>query len=453
MRFLLRSLGVLAALMWSLSLLAAPVGNVVDKFALVIGNRDYANPSGTLGNTLRDAESISQSLRKLGFKVTERNNLNRSMMLSEIADFAERLPTGATALVYYAGHGMQVGGANYLVPVDMALTSEQTVPIKAYSLKTLLERLSASKSAVNIVVLDACRNNPFQPPNAIRYRNFANLGLASIRAPRGTLIAYSTAPGQLAADGKEANSLYSATLAKVMVEPQLEIREVFEKVGNMVRKRTLDDQIPWYETSLTEKYYFLPPEGVSIVAGKPLNSAYAQSAGSNAGPYRGSNSPSTALLSANWFANLTSTEWDTLHWEIQQRSRRITADEIPKLEHKATGGSLVAQVILGIAYREGVEKAVDPSSGKVMRYQASNRKALKWLRKAADANFPIAQVELGEMYYAGQGVDRNLTESGRWLEAAALSNYTRARLDLMQLQVEAALPGANPMKAHGRSRF
>lgn len=433
MRCLLNALVALTALAWSLGGLAAPAGNDIEKFALVIGNLNYANHDGTLGNTLRDAELMSQSLRKLGFAVTERSNLTRSQLLGEVANFAEQLPQGATALVYYAGHGMQVGGANYLVPVDMELTSEQTVLVKAYPLKTLLERLSVAKSAVNIVVLDACRNNPFQSRNAIRYRSFENLGLASVQAPRGTLIAYSTAPGQLAADGKERNSLYTATLAKVLTEPRLEIREIFEKVGGLVRKQTLDDQIPWYESSLTDRYYFQPPDGMTVVAGKSLAVTKASGIGYGGGARRG---VTVTPASANWFVNLSPTEWDTLHRDIEQRALRMTADEIPELEHKANGGSLIAQATLGIIYREGTEKAVDPASGKVTRYQASNRQSLAWLKKAAEAGFPIAQVELGEMYYAGQGVDRDREESRRWLEAAAQSNYTRARLDMMQLQME-----------------
>lgn len=96
----------------------------------------------------------------------------------------------------------------------------------------------------------------------------------------------------------------------------------------------------------------------------------------------------------------TRNEWDQLDWEIQQRVKRMTANEIPRLEHQASSGSVVHQTTLGLAYKEGIDKAVDPATGKVTRYNASNGKALDWLRKAADAGFPVAQVELGEMYYA-----------------------------------------------------
>lgn len=427
---------LLAAFVFS----ALAAGNAVEKFALVIGNRDYPNREGSLANTIRDTELMSQSLRKLGFAVTERSNLTRSQFLAEVSGFAERLPEGATAVVYYAGHGMQVGGASYLQPTDMALTSEQSVPVKAYPVKMLLERLAASKSAVNVVILDACRDNPFQPRGAVRYRSFADLGLAPVQAPRGTLVAYSTAPGQLAADGKEGNSVYTAALAKTLLEPRLELREIFERVANQVRKRTLDDQIPWYETSLTEKYYFLPPEGVTVVAGKPFQVADAgrQDSGARRGGLAGGPVLDRPLY---WFDTLSPNEWSQLDWEIKQRARRLTADELPALEHKASGGNLVAQTTLGLSYRDGIEKAAEPASGKIMRYNASNTKALKWLRKAAEAGFPVAQVELGEMHYSGHGVDRDLGESLRWIERAASVDYPRARLDLIQLRVEGNPPG------------
>jgi hypothetical protein len=420
---------LLACLLALFAHLALAAGNTVDKFALVIGNQAYASQARSLSNPRSDAALMARSLRQLGFAVTERSDLTRSQMLEEVAAFSGRLTEGSTALVYFAGHGMQISGANYLVPVDMVPTSEQSVPLKTYPLDTLLERLSAAKSAVNLVVLDACRDNPFQPPNPVRYRSFANLGLAEIKkAPRGTLIAYSTAPGQQAADGKEANSVYTAALAKVILEPGLEIRKVFDKVGNLVRKRTLDDQIPWYAGSLADEYYFKPPEGVTVVAGKSLLLADAGQRSTTA--RRGMEAEPV-----QWFHNLTNPEWSQLDWEIQQRALRLTADEIPLLEHKAEGGNLLAQTTLGIVYLEGVDKAVD-ATGKIVRYNASNVKARKWLRQAADAGFPVAQVVLGEMYYQAQDEEGSLAEARHWLEQAARVDYTRARLDLMQLKGE-----------------
>ena len=124
---------------------------------------------------------MAQSLLKLGFDVKQYADLDRAHLVSAVADFSVALPQGATALVFYAGHGMQINGDSYLIPVDMAVTSEQSAPLRAYPVKTLLEQVSASKSAVNVVVLDACRDNPFQPLPAVKYRSLGNLGLAPFR--------------------------------------------------------------------------------------------------------------------------------------------------------------------------------------------------------------------------------------------------------------------------------
>lgn len=420
---------------------AMAAGNMVEKHALVIGNGAYG-AGRSLDNTENDAALMAGTLRKLEFKVTERRNLDRSGLMNAVAEFARSLPEGGTAFVYYAGHGMQIGGANYLTPIDMQLTSEQSVPLKAFALKMLLEQLSSAKSAVNVVVLDACRNNPFQPGGAIKYRSFANLGLAREEAPRGTLVAYSTSPGQLAADGKGKNSIYTEALAQALLEKHSTLETIFKRAGTAVRKRTLDDQIPWFHTSLTDDYYFLPPEGVTVVAGKPLQMALAGRGNAKA---RGD----AADTNASWFRNLSDKDWKLLDWEVEQRVRRLTAEEIPYLEHQASSGSVVHQTTLGLLYRAGTDKLVDAATGGVMRANANNTQALKWLRVAADAGFPIAQTELGEMYFTGHGVDRDIDAARRWLEQAAAAGYPRARIDLTKLdtgQDAATATAAEPFK-------
>jgi uncharacterized caspase-like protein len=382
---------------------------------------------------------MSKALTKLGFTVSERNDLSRADLAATVTEFTTHIPAGATALVYYAGHGMQVGGHNYLNPVDMQITSEKMTPLRAYPLKSLLERLALAKSAINIVILDACRNNPFRSQGSVRYRSLSELGLSHVQAPRGTLIAYSTAPGQLAADGTGGNSLYTATLARLLSEPGREIEEVFKQTSTEVRRKTLDDQIPWYESSLSDKYYFKPPEGVTMVGSKTLKNTAATTT-RVVNITRGEESSTRG--NEQWYRQMKASDWSQVDWEIQQRVKRLTPDEIPLLEHKAGGGNVLAQTTLGLVYREGADKAVNSSSGRVMRFKANNTKALRWIRKAAEAGFPVAQAELGEMYYSGHGVDRNLASSRHWLELAAAAEYPRAKLDLFQVNLE-----ANPQDA------
>lgn len=186
------------------------------RYALVIGNSTYQERP--LSNPASDAELIAETLKTLGFNVSQEQELDRKAMFAAVRAFYEQLPQGATALIYYAGHGVQIGGANYLIPVDMTMTSERGMALKAYPVKELLNISAKAKSAVNIVILDACRNNPFQPPAITR--SFDNLGLARIISPKGTLIAYSTSPGQLAEDGLgRVHSFYTETLATELGKP------------------------------------------------------------------------------------------------------------------------------------------------------------------------------------------------------------------------------------------
>lgn len=442
MLLVLRLMAVVLLLVYGQAVVAAgaassdgAAGETLPKFALVIGNGNYSGNKRSLKNSVSDARLMAQSLRKLGFDVKQYTDLDRAQMVSAVADFSAALPQGATALVFYAGHGMQIGGASYLIPVDMAVTSEQSVPLRAYPIKTLLEQVSASRSSVNVVVLDACRDNPFQPSSPVKYRSFSNLGLAPVQAPRGTVVAYSTAPGQLAADGKDSNSIYTSTLASVILEPRLSLEGVFKKVGDQVRKKTLDDQIPWFESSLTDEYFFLPPEGVTIAAGRSLKAADAGRTNTKVA-MRGVGKSAAPDTETVWYRNMSDYEWSQLDWEIQQRVKYLTEDELPMLEHRANGGSVVAQTTLGLAWREGISRASDSATGRVMRYQANNSKSVQWLRKAAQAGFPVAQTELGEMLYLSKGIERNLAEARRQLEQAAKANYPRARLDLLQLRLE-----------------
>jgi len=395
-------------------LLAAPAFGAA-RYALVIGNSHYGGDRD-LPNAANDARLMARTLGELGFAVTEHHDLGRDRFAAVVGDFAARLPAGATAFVYYAGHGMQLGGSNYLTPVDMTLTSEKTAAVRSYALGTLLERMSRAKSAINVIVLDACRNNPFQPPSATRYRSFRNLGLNGIDAPRGTLIAYSTAPGELAPDGKGSNSLYTATLARSLGKRGREIETVFREVGNEVRRQTRDDQRPWYESSLSGMTRFDHEGGAAMAAGAATGQRM-----------RG-------MAPSPWYRDMSAAEWSQLDWDIQQRVRRMTPDELPALEHQAKGGSVVAQTVLGLVHREGIDGARAGNAGTVLRFKADNTLAWKWLRKAAQAGFPVAQTEIGEMYYQSHGVDRDLGKSREWLTQAAAANYPRAKLDLLQVQ-------------------
>ncbi len=407
----------------------APVAvATADRHALLLANADYTGNTRDLPNPINDARLLARTLERLGFKVTVVENADRAAMRQEVGRFADGLPANATAFVYYAGHGVQVGGSNYLLPVDSRLRNEASVAIESYPLKTLLDRLASARSAVNVVVLDACRNNPFQPAPGTRQRNWALDGLAASTAPRGTLIAYSTAPGEVAADGGGSNSLFAEALARELLRTAQPLERTFKRVGGWVRQQTRDEQIPWIESSLTADLYLQQPDGLASVAVSRDVVARAGAIVARGG------SRGAQLEAVDWWAGMNHSQWAELEWTIRQRIKGLTPDELPGLERKASAGSVVAMTTLGIAHREGVRRSSNERIG-VTRGEANNTLALRWLNKASSAGFPVAQAELAEMYFKGHGVERDPARTRTLLQSAATTGYPRAVLDLAHLNM------------------
>ena len=232
---------------------------VEKRVALVIGNASYKD--SPLKNPVNDVRGMAEALRGMGFKVIARENATKQQMERAVAEFGEALPRGAVALFYYAGHALQVGGHNYLVPVDAQITAERTVRLETLDLDLVLDQVMGTGSDVNIVILDACRNNPFER----RFRGQEG-GLAQINAPKGTMIAYATAPGRVASDGGGDNGLYTSKLVDAIKTPGLPIEEVFKKVRIEVARETNDEQTPWEASSLIGTFYFTAPAKVVINA-------------------------------------------------------------------------------------------------------------------------------------------------------------------------------------------
>jgi hypothetical protein len=219
------------------------------RVALVIGNGAYSD--GALANSVNDARDIAAALRQLGFSVSSGENLSRRQMEEKIRDFGQKIRGGGVGMFYYAGHGVQVGGANYLIPVGAQINGESEVKYEAVDAGFVLAQMEEAKNRLNIVILDACRNNPF----ARSFRS-ASSGLASIDAPVGTLIAYATAPGRTASDGNGRNGLYTKELLAAMRVPGLRIEDVFKQVRAEVRRQSNDQQIPWEASSIEGDFYF-----------------------------------------------------------------------------------------------------------------------------------------------------------------------------------------------------
>jgi uncharacterized caspase-like protein len=244
------------------------------RLALVIGNSAYAS-MGALSNPANDARLIAQSLKNAGFDVTSLTDQTQAQMKSAVSDFANRVDTAGPetmAMFYYAGHGVQIDGTNYLVPVDAAANTAGDIVLGGLAVSDLLKTLELARAKVNVIVLDACRNNPFPAGS----RGLAR-GLARVDAPNGSLIAYATAPGQIALDGDTANSPYAEALAKNLNLAGLALEAVFRNVRIDVSEKTKGTQVPWEETSLTQEVVLVagekPKPDSPATAPEPSNTA------------------------------------------------------------------------------------------------------------------------------------------------------------------------------------
>ena len=234
------------------------------RIALVIGNGAYPN-IGELANPSNDARLMADTLRQLGFEVIEKVNVSQKPMKKAIKAFGNRLNRAgkdAIGLFYYAGHGVQVNGENYLIPVNVEIIDEADVDIEAVGMRAILQNMEYAGNDMNIIVMDACRNNPFK-----RGFRSASRGLARMDASKGTLIAYATAPGDVALDGKGENSPYTEALTANMLKPGVTVERMFKDVRNAVVEKTKSAQIPWESSSLTGGDFFFHP--AEVIAATP----------------------------------------------------------------------------------------------------------------------------------------------------------------------------------------
>jgi formylglycine-generating enzyme required for sulfatase activity len=219
------------------------------RIALVIGNGAYE--SGRLNNPVNDASDMAAALRRAGFEVLLRQNVRLQEMEESLEEFGRRLRLGGVGLFYFAGHGVQTNGANYLLPVGIRIRKESDVRHEALSAERVFDEMAEANNGLNIVLLDACRDNPFT-----RTFRSATRGLAVLdRAPEGTFISYATGPGQVARDGEGRNSPYTAALLKQMIVPGLPIEQVFKNVRIHLSAMK---QTPWELSSLKGDFFFIP---------------------------------------------------------------------------------------------------------------------------------------------------------------------------------------------------
>jgi uncharacterized caspase-like protein len=261
----LRLITATIALVFGLTASCAWAAGTEKRVALVIGNGTYRN-APPLKNSVNDAKLMAETLGGLGFRLIGDRPLldaERPAMEQGIRSFGKALREGAVGVFYYSGHGLQVKGVNYMAPVSAKVTSESDVKYELVDVGFVLDEMGNAGNRLNIVILDACRNNPL---SASGVRALGD-GLATMTAPAGTAIAFATQPGNVARDGAGSHSPYTEALARSLRTPGLDLFDTFNEVGLAVKKSTDGRQQPWLSSSPIEgKFYFA---GLGRTDGKP----------------------------------------------------------------------------------------------------------------------------------------------------------------------------------------
>lgn len=407
------------------------------RVALVVGNSAYQNVA-RLENPSNDASLMADTLKGLGFTLVgdgAQLNLEKAALDTAVQSFGRQLQGADVALFYYAGHGVQVRGSNYLVPVNANPTREADVDFQMVDVNLVLNQMQGSGTRLNLVILDACRNNPFGG----RGLRSSEGGLAQIRAPEGSLISYATQPGSVAQDGADGHSPYTRALANTIRRSGLDIFQTFNEVGLAVKRTTGGAQQPWVSSSpIDGNFYFVSPPAAPASASSPAPQQEARLS-----------EPSDSLRRD------LQTECDRLAASPQdeQRPRGIAGvppgqiDIVPALtacnaalrdypdvarfayqtgriagqqkdfararelyEKAASKGSIASENNLGALYNEG--------NGVPKDYGI----ARSWFEKAANGGFPRAMANLARMYQNGLGVAVDFSEARKWYQKAAAAN-------------------------------
>jgi len=342
--------------MFAVGLFAGPCA-AEQRVALVIGNGAYRSVP-ELRNSRNDADDISEQLKRLGFSVIDGRDLDRSAMQATLGRFAQRLKGADAGLVYYSGHGLQINGQNFLVPVDLKLDDGAFTPFEMVRLDDVVEALSYT-DGVRLLVLDACRDNPFA--NSLAQNKGSRgasttRGLAKIERSQGMLIAYSTQPNAVAADGTGRNSPFTAALVREMQVPGLEVATVFRRVAVNVNRETGGAQTPELSVSLLQDFYLNPQES-DVGAWQKLGPS-ASAVGLKAFISRFPTSVMVDAARARLDAIENASERERLVREYAEKERRLRQE----LETAETGYRKAASELAERRERDARERLADTKS-------------------------------------------------------------------------------------------
>jgi TPR repeat protein len=457
---LLRGLIAVVALNWIAA--TAWAQGTERRVALVIGNSGYQHV-GRLGNPGSDARLIAGTLRSLGFTLVgggAEQDLDKAAFDRAVREFGKEIQGAEVALFYYAGHGMQVQGSNWLLPIDANPTRVQDLDFQMVNADLVLKQMDGAGTRLNIVLLDACRNNPF---GALGSRGLDS-GLAQMHAPEGTLISFATQPGNVAVDGSGADSPYAVALAAAMRQPGLDIFRVFNQVGLTVKRETHGAQQPWVSSSpIDGEFYFVPTEtAVDSLAAPTLDTPAVTtvamaSRAATATPGPGSEPTPAPQRSLSALAEKGDPRAQTDLGLMYARGIGVTKDYAIAMrwfQRAAEQGAPHAVYLIGLMhergfgvprdyaaalawYRRAAEQNFAPAELAVARFYGHGLavahdpvQRVVWLTRAANHGNVRAQFILGNVYRRGVGVPRDATTAAQWYQRAAVREFPPAELRL-----------------------
>ena len=375
---------------------AEPAGPAQRRVALVIGNAAYTH-APALRNSTNDATDIADALRQVGFQVVIGTDLSQEDMENSVNEFRALAQDAEAALFYYAGHGVQVAGENYLLPVDADIEHQTQVRHRSLALGQVMDVLDDTRARFKVVVLDACRDNPFASMRSL------SGGLANLTsAPSGSFVAYATAPGRRASDNPTGrNGLFTSAMLLEMQAPGVELTTLFRNVRNRVALESGSAQEPWTSGSYSGDFFFRP---VGSAAGTYVAEA-ATPAVAAAGPAQASRVAPAQV--AEWAAEGAA----AFH-------ARSFAQALPALQRAADAGDAGSQTRLGLMHQNGWGVREDDAA------------AMRLYRPAAAAGDPVAQGNLGYLYQHGLGAPPSPGEAARLYRLAADQGRAAAQNNL-----------------------
>jgi TPR repeat protein len=406
------------------------------RVALVVGNSSYKNVPA-LGNTANDARLVADTLRSLGFRLVgdgPQIDLDRAGFEQALRSFGRAIGGADVALFYYAGHGVQVQGTNWLVPTSANPESVTDLDYEMVDADLVLKQMQGARTLLNIVILDACRNNPFGGQG---FRNAA-AGLAQMTAPEGTLISYATQPGAVAHDGIDGHSPYTRALAATLPLPGLDLFQVFNTVGLQVKRDTGGDQQPWVSSSPIDGNFYFAGLFPTPVQPPPLAAATAAAATATAAAAPSPAVPPVVDTPASAPAPAIDKEalfWDSIKDSKNSADFREYLKKYPKGSFVGLARNRIAA--LGKAQTRHTEEKVavvpppappkepPPSAyelmtrGKAAHDRGDYAEAMRWYRRAADLGNANAMENIGMLYHTGRGIIRDDAEALRWWRKAA----------------------------------